>query len=190
MLSAPRLTLFNGQRAYVKVTTQTAYVAGVSAAKGKGGAVSYEPEVKTVEAGVTVDVRAMASADRRYATVTLHPKLTRLERMDTIPAPGLPADANAFVQRPVVRVRQLRTTVTTEDGGAILLGGFEESTEGVVTGAAPAGPATRPMGEPVVNNLIEAKGGSRLYVFVRPTLIVQGEQAAQPAQPANPKPSK
>ena len=76
-VTAPRVTLFNGQRAYVLVATQKAYVSNLTAAVGTGVS-SFTPTVSVVETGVLLDVSATVSADRKYVTLTLRPELSNL----------------------------------------------------------------------------------------------------------------
>src|SRR4029434_3080952 len=77
IVQAPRLTLFNGQRAHVLVATQRAYVSDLTAQVGTGTS-SFDPEISIVESGVVLDVQATVSADRKYVTLTLRPQLSTL----------------------------------------------------------------------------------------------------------------
>jgi general secretion pathway protein D len=177
MLFAPRVTLFNGQRAYVMLGTGLPYVASVSMSKGGAdGRSAYEPQMKQLQVGLLFDVQATLTADHRATTVLLQPILSRLERMISEPAPGTPADAQAFVQRPVLTMRQLRTTTTVPDGATLLVGGFQDSTVG---GEAIATPATQPVGERAVQELMNSTGGRRLFLLVKPTIIAPREQPGQ-----------
>ena len=77
LLTAPRVTLFNGQRAYVVVATETAYVSDLNPVVGQSS-VGFDPEVSVVQSGVLLDVQATVSSDRKYVTLTLRPTLARL----------------------------------------------------------------------------------------------------------------
>jgi Flp pilus assembly secretin CpaC len=96
------------------------------------------------------------------------------------PAPGIPAEAKAFVQRPVLTVRQLRTTTTVPDGQTLLVGGFQEKTTG---GDANAAPATQPVGDPTVRQLMSSAGGRRLFVLVKPTIVIPREKSKESPDP-------
>jgi general secretion pathway protein D len=79
VVTAPRVTLFNGQRAYVLVATQLAYVSDISSNTGGGDlAVGFDPTIDIVSSGVVLDVAATVSADRKYVTLTLRPQLSTL----------------------------------------------------------------------------------------------------------------
>jgi type II secretory pathway component GspD/PulD (secretin) len=167
ILTAPRVTLFNGQRAYVQVATERAYVSGFTIVKNEKGETRYEPYASTVSSGVLLDVQATASADRKFVTVTLKPKLTRLEGLTPIPWDAAPAGVkNLFVQVPIVLTQELQTTVSVPDGGTLLLGGFVENASGL--------PQTRPATQPATRPVMD------LYMLVKPTMIVQREQESKP----------
>jgi beta-lactamase regulating signal transducer with metallopeptidase domain/type II secretory pathway component GspD/PulD (secretin) len=176
-LFAPRLTLFNGQRAYVMLATSLPYVASFAAIKAIDGKPAYEPQMKDVQIGLLFDVQATITQDHRAATVLLRPTLSRLDRMLSEPAPGVPPESQLFVQRPVLTVRQLRTATTVPDGSTLLVGGFQESTIGAGAGAGTGNAtATQPIGDPTVQQLMNSSGGRRLFLLVKPTLLVSREQ--------------
>jgi beta-lactamase regulating signal transducer with metallopeptidase domain len=172
-LFAPRLTLFNGQRAYVMLASSLPYVASVAMTKAADGKVGYDPQVKQLQVGLLFDVQATLTADRRAATVMLQPTISRLDRIVTEPAPGTPPEAQVFVQHPVLTMRQLRTITNVPDGQTLLVGGFQDSTVG---GNANEAPATQPVGERAVHELMNSAGGRRLFLLVRTTIIAPREQ--------------
>jgi beta-lactamase regulating signal transducer with metallopeptidase domain len=164
VVTAPRITLFNGQRAYVVVTNDRPFVSGFTAVQtGTPGEVRWEPQHSVVTSGVVLDVAATASADRKHVALTLRPQLAVLEGMGTKPFEGddRPGAKDLLVQVPRLSQRTLRTTVSVPDRGTVVLDGFAGSD---VAGAPDeatdrdGGPATRP--------------AENLYLLVRPTLIV------------------
>ena len=82
LVTAPRLTLFNGQRAYVLVSRQTAYVSDLQPVVAQQ-AVAFNPTIGLVQSGVLLDVQATVSSDRKYVTLTLRPQLATL--LDLLP---------------------------------------------------------------------------------------------------------
>jgi uncharacterized membrane protein YgcG len=70
VLTAPRLTLFNGQRSWVAVTTSTAFVSGLQAVTGDASG-AFVPQVSTLSEGFVMDIEAVADARRRYVTMTV-----------------------------------------------------------------------------------------------------------------------
>ncbi|MFP4104880.1 MAG: hypothetical protein ACLFVU_02225 [Phycisphaerae bacterium] len=168
-LTAPRLTLFNGQRAYVTVGEQQAYVAGYEPIVTEN-ATAVQPIIGFVPSGTTMDVEATVSADRRYVTMTVRPQISQLDgAIPTIDTPSGP------VGLPTVTVQDLQTTVNVPDGGTLLLGGQNRS-----------GEVEREMGVPilskipVLNRLTTNRGKIRdestLLILVRPKIIIQHEE--------------
>src|SRR5205085_2297166 len=127
-LTAPRVTLFNGQRAFVLVATQRAYVSDLNPIVGQG-AVGFDPVISVVQTGVLLDVQATVSADRKYVTLTLRPQLSNLLQLvpfgiggTTIIPGGLsaatqPFSAQGIIQQPETQITEVRTTVSVPDGG-------------------------------------------------------------------------
>jgi beta-lactamase regulating signal transducer with metallopeptidase domain len=197
-LTAPRMTLFNGQRAYVAITTQQAYVADLKVVRGRDGKVSYDPVVEVTNSGLIMDVQATVSADRRYVTTTLRPRLSNLRRMDTVPFENVPDDQKNVtpkptltIQRPVVDVRQLKTTVSIPDHGTLLLPGGPLTSAATRPGAGGAGggggaaPTTTPVLSeiPLLKRLFTHTANAAdptLIILVKPTIVTQREPAQKP----------
>jgi beta-lactamase regulating signal transducer with metallopeptidase domain len=124
-LSAPRVTLFNGQRASVTVHTETAYVADFKR-KPDG---QFEPVTKTVKSGLNFDCQATVSSDRKYVTMTLRPHLARLKSFDQRPWEGSPQDRkDLVVQVPILDKITASSTVSVPDGGWLVLPPSPDST--------------------------------------------------------------
>jgi type II secretory pathway component GspD/PulD (secretin) len=133
-LTAPKLTLFNTQRAHVILSNQLAYVRDYDIELATGVGIP-DPQVDLIQDGVVLDVRPIVSADRRFITLDLRPTVARL-----IPSPSLQSPMNpsistpvgavsVTIETPVLRIERVRTTVTIPDRGTILLGGFTDYTE-------------------------------------------------------------
>ncbi|MFW6163076.1 MAG: hypothetical protein ACODAJ_09925 [Planctomycetota bacterium] len=129
VLTAPRLTCFNTQRANIQVLVNYNYVRRVTT--------DDEPEIGNVPEGIIFDVQPFVSADRRYITLILQPQTrelveivpfhysTEIEVIDTgDEAIGILQES--FVQIPTTRLRSVGTTVTAPNGGTLLIGGFSE----------------------------------------------------------------
>ena len=187
IVTAPRVTLFNGQRAYVLVTTQRAYVSNLTPVVSTGIA-SFAPTVSAVNNGILLDVQATVSADRKYVTLTLQPTLSTL--IDLVPftfqsaasgvaTPGgnntiISASSTGTIQEPELQITQVRNTVSVPDGGTLLLGG-----------QTLAGEIEREIGVPILSKIpvlkrlftsrASAKDEQVLLILVRPTIIMQRE---------------
>jgi len=198
-ITAPRVTLFSGQRAYVNVSTQTPYVSGFTAIKREGGEMRYESKVDSASSGVMLDVRATASADRQSATLTLKPRVSRLMSLVPMQYPGA---KDLFVQVPQLSVHELQTTLSLPNHATALIGGFTESVTVGPSGepsavkttvAIPDGGTLLPGGKPATQPMA-AKGdwavppNQNLYLLVRPTLVLPESEKPKQFLILSPKP--
>jgi type II secretory pathway component GspD/PulD (secretin) len=79
LLTAPRVTVHNTQRAHVSVLNEVAYISDFNTSTATGIAVA-DPVVSIIRDGIVLDVRPTVSADRRYITLELRPTLAILLR--------------------------------------------------------------------------------------------------------------
>jgi type II secretory pathway component GspD/PulD (secretin)/tetratricopeptide (TPR) repeat protein len=187
IVTAPRLTLFNGQRAFVLVTVQRAYISNLTPIVSTGIS-SFAPTVSYVQNGVLLDVQATVSADRKYVTLTLRPQLSTL--VDLVPftfqssasvisntGTGIGTTSVApsgTIQEPEIQITEVNTSVSVPDGGTLLLGG-----------QTLAGETEREVGVPILSKIpylkrlftsqSMAKDEQVLLILVRPTIIMQRE---------------
>ena len=178
VLTAPRLTLYNGQRSYVTVGTQTAYIKGWEPLVAEGSA-ALKPIIGYIPTGSVLDVEATVSADRRYVTMTIRPQVADLQgaprQIQFAVGSGLNVGTVATIELPEVALQDLSTTVTVPDGGTLLLGGQKLS-----------GQVEREVGPPVLskipilNRFFTARGTVRdertLLILVKPEIIIQRER--------------
>lgn len=172
VVTAPRLTLFSGQRAYVSVTRSTSYVRDHATIVGPGGEVRYEPVVDVVEPGVLMDVSAAVAADRKSVSMTLRPKLSTLAGLIETPWPGRPAVSTLTVQVPSLMGSELQTRVSVADGGWILLGGLRDP--GIAFNAASRS-TTRAVDQPIGLASTRESHPRRMYLLVKPRIILPRE---------------
>jgi type II secretory pathway component GspD/PulD (secretin) len=184
-LTAPRLTLFNGQRSFVVVATETAYVSNLTPVVATG-AVAFDPTVGIVQSGVLLDVQATVSADRKYVTLTLRPILSRLRSLTNFPVTALAVNngvtgagstttATAFLQQPVRDITQVNTTVSVPDGGTLLLGGQTLSGEIERDSGVPV-LSKIPFLKRLFTNTANSKDEQVLLILVKPTIVIQRER--------------
>jgi Flp pilus assembly secretin CpaC len=193
IVTAPRVTLFNGQRSYVLVATQRAYISDLNAQVGTGVGI-FDPEIGTVQSGVLLDVSATVSADRKYVMMTLRPQLAQLlnlaEFTFQVGAAGTGIDPNnpfignagvptGIIQQPELQITEVRTTVSVPDGGTLLLGGQTIAGEIEVEQGVPV-LSKIPFLKRLFTNRSRAKDEQVLLIMVKPTIIIQREiEAAQ-----------
>lgn len=182
-LTAPRVTLFNGQRAFIRVSTIQNYVSDLNPVVGTG-TVGYDPQIEQIQTGVLLDVTATVSADRRYVTLTVLPTLQRLIALrqfafasgnaTVTTDDGVQQQVQTFVQLPEFEITQVQTTVSVPDRGTLLLGG-----------QTLMGEVERESGVPVLSKipflkrLFTNRGTARdqqiLLILIKPTIILQRE---------------
>ena len=186
IVQAPRLTLYNGQRAYVVVAVSQAYVSNLTAAVGTGVS-AFQPTIGFAQSGVELDVVATVSADRKYVTLTLRPELANLLDLKSFTfQTGTSGAANGginnnvvnspsgTIQEPEIQITEVKTTVTVPDGGTLLLGG-----------QTVAGEIEKEVGVPVLSkipflkrlftNRSMAKDEQVLLILVKPTILITRE---------------
>ena len=129
LLTVPTVTVFSGERAVVSATDARSFTESYRAVvRPDGGGTVFEPVVTSVPIGLTFDVGATASPDRRSAFLHLHPTLSRLAGVATEPWPGAPAGVS--VQRPVVLTSAAQTSCSIPSGQTMLLGCGGFATDG------------------------------------------------------------
>lgn len=190
-VTAPRVTLFNGQRAYVLVSTQRAYVSDLTPIVGTG-AVGFDPTPAIVNTGAILDVQATVSSDRKYVTLTLRPQVAQLLRLVNFQVAQATAGggtgnnddptnngvATGFIQQPEIQITEVRTTVSVPDGGTLLLGGQSLSAEIDREAGVPV-LSKIPFLKRLFTNRSTAKDDQVLLILVKPTIIIQREQEAK-----------
>ena len=187
LLEAPRITLFNGQRAtmivedvqnYVQSFTQTAGTGGLV---GGIGGVATNLDVLPLTTGLSLSVQATVSSDDRYVIMTIQPQLSQLLSLQTFNINGQnTATAGAstalpgFVQLPDTQITEVSTTVSVPDGGTLLLGGERLAGETTIEAGVPILSQI-----PIINRLFTnsstAKDNTVLLILVRPRIIIQKE---------------
>jgi type II secretory pathway component GspD/PulD (secretin)/tetratricopeptide (TPR) repeat protein len=188
-VTAPRITLFNGQAGYVLVSTQQAYVSNLVPVVAAGSS-GFQPQISVVQTGVLLNVQPTVSADRKYVTLTLTPQQSNLLALQTFSFQsggsqgstiinGIPVFDNtgglgASVQEPEIQLTEVKCTVSVPDGGTLLLGG-----------ETVAGETTKEVGVPVLSkipflrrlftNRSQAKDEEVLLILVKPTILIERE---------------
>lgn len=181
-LTAPRVTLFNGQRGYVMVARQLSFVSDLEPIPDAAG---FDPTISVTQEGVILDVEATVSADRRYVTLTVRPSLAQLRqtppRSITIKgsvAQGqtvLPTTVEGQIELPDLQITTLKTSVSVPDRGTLLLGGQRLKADVEIEAGVPVMSKV-----PVLNRLFTNRSTVQdeqtLLILIKPTIIVQSEE--------------
>lgn len=184
ILTAPKLTLFNTQRGNLRISNQMAYIRDWDVQIATA-AVVLDPIVDVVSDGISLDVRPIVSADRRFVTLELRPTIATLFPappnifviITNVTAPGAPVTdpAPIRIETPTINIQRIRTTVVVPDRGTLMLGGltilFDENAESSI-------PIWRSV--PVLGNAgsMKVKGLQRkqMMCLVRARIIIPDEE--------------
>ena len=185
-LTAPRVTFFNGQRAFVIVARQISFVSDLEPIPD---AIGFDPTLSVTNSGVVLDVEGTISADRRYVTLTVRPSLatvtTPIRSITILGDAALVADNNnnnaaalpltGFIEAPELELTSLRATVSVPDRGTLLLGGQRLSADVEVEAGVPV-LSKIPLINRLFTNTSTIKDERTLLILIRPTIIIQSEE--------------
>ncbi len=201
VLQAPKVTLFNGQQAFVSDTSQSPFVISVIPVVGDFAA-AQQPVIVVLNEGTFLTVQAVVSNDRRFVRLTVVPFFSRIDEVNTFQFTGSettseetstqgnqenPNDntrndesrtvttSGTTVQLPTFSFVTVTTTVSVPDGGTVLLGGIKRLSED-----------RREFGVPMLNkipyvsrlfkNVGIGRSTSSLMMMVTPRIIIQEEE--------------
>jgi len=198
VLQAPKVTLFNGQQAFVSDTAQTPFVTSIVPVVGDF-AVGQQPVITVLSEGTSLSVQAVVSSDRRFVRLTLVPFFSRIGEVTEFTFEGSvssdsgsvvvdPSDdedtvtnneqitrTGTTVQLPTFAFTTVTTTVSVPDGGTVLLGGIKRLSEGRNERGVPMLSKV-----PYINRLFKNVGIGRtsqsLMMMVTPRIIIQEEE--------------
>jgi len=200
VLQAPKVTLFNGQQAFVSDTSQSPFVISVIPVVGDFAA-AHQPVIVILSEGTFLTVQAVVSADRRFVRLTVVPFFSSIGEVNTFTFVGSdttttdsssegPDDettgrtnrttrttSGTTVQLPTFSFVTVTTTVSVPDGGTILMGGIKRLSEGRNEFGVPLLNKI-----PYINRLFSNVGIGRetqsLMMMVTPRIIIQEEEEA------------
>ena len=179
-LFAPRLTLWNGQRAWIRDGTTFGYIGDLEPVVAEA-AVAWDPTVNFVTAGALLDVKATVSADRRYVHLDLRPQVTQTPTFRQVPVQAAtPAGgiATGFIEVPTARITELQTSVSVPDGGTLMIGGMKMFEEHDVESGVPI-LSKIPVLKRLFTNRGLKRGHSNMLILIKPTIIIQSEEEAK-----------
>jgi general secretion pathway protein D len=203
VLQAPKVTLFNGQLAFVSDTSQSPFVISVIPVVGDFAA-AQQPVIVVLSEGTFLTVQAVVSNDRRFVRLTVVPFFSRIRDVNTFTFEGTTTSTEASsaegnqdtpndtsknsrnvttshqgttVQLPTFSFITVTTTVSVPDGGTVLLGGIKRLSEGRNEFGVPMLNKL-----PYINRLFKNVGIGRetqsLMMMVTPRIIIQEEEEA------------
>jgi len=178
VLAAPRVTLTNAQQGYITVGTQTNYVASFSA---EGDIAT--PDIQTIDDSVSLDVRPIVSADRKYVFLELQPRITTVIDIQTFDfgsqvqsdgdSQGLATTTR--IQLPVQAQETVETTVMVPDRGVLTIGGLTTLSETQIQRGVPV-LSKIPILKRLFSNDRKSRSRRNLMILVRPRIIIMEEE--------------
>jgi hypothetical protein len=123
LMTAPRLTLFNGQRAYVLVATPVEYVKGFRSKKAADAKVTHTPLKENAQSGVVLDVHAAVDATGRMVEMDLRSQMATLTEMGSKEFPNALDGEKLLVQVPHFQVTNTRLKAKMRDGETLVTTG-------------------------------------------------------------------
>ncbi len=181
LLTAPRITVHNTQRAHVSVLNEVAYISDFNTSQATGIAVA-DPVVSIIRDGIVLDVRPTVSADRRYITLELRPTLALLLRPIPTFVTSLGVGSPVAIQTPQLTLQRIRTTVTVPDGGSFVIGGMRTMSETDVESGIPILSDL-----PLIGSLFKRKGKSTVrqdIIIVVTARIIDLEEEIERDRPS------
>jgi general secretion pathway protein D len=205
VLQAPKVTLFNGQQAFVSDTSQSPFVISVIPVVGDFAA-AQQPVIVVLSEGTFMTVQAVVSADRRFVRLTVVPFFSKIGDVKTFTFTGSTSSTSdstreglnsgatdpsklwnktgnnnsvqttgTTVQLPTFSYVTVTTTVSVPDGGTVLLGGIKRLSEGRNEFGVPLLNKL-----PYINRLFKNTSIGRetqsLMMMVTPRIIIQEEE--------------
>ena len=127
-MNAPRLTIYNRQRANLSIVNQVSYVKDYDVEVAQTAFIA-DPLVDVVQDGLTLDVKPTVSYDRKYVTLELQPTVATLLRpIRTFETNLSGLTTPVIIELPEVITRSAATTVTVPDHGYVVIGGLKHVT--------------------------------------------------------------
>lgn len=200
VLNAPKVTLFNGQQAFVADATQRPFVVGVIPVVGEFAA-AQQPVIVVLNEGTMMTIQAVVSEDRRYVRMTIVPFFTQIGDVDEFTFEGSSSSTSSSsssdddddgkneseeeseeetrsgvtVQLPSFSFVSVVTTVSVPDGGTVLLGGIKRLSEGRNEFGVPL-LSKVPYINRLFRNVSIGRETDSLMMMVTPRIIIQEEE--------------
>ena len=183
ILTAPRLTMHNGQRSWINISTEVAYVSSLQL-DSNAGAIGYTPVIGTAGSGIRFEIQGVISADRRYVTMEVDFNVQEVTFGKTAAfsaaaagggsGGGSTATIDSSVDMPITLQHRIRTTVSVPDKGTALLGGQRKVREYETEVGVPV-LSKIPYLNRFFTNRTTNREETSLIILLRPEIIIQQE---------------
>lgn len=174
VVQAPRLMMFNGQRANISVGRARQFVSNLRPQLAEGVA-AVAPVIGAAFSGTSLDVEGTISADRNYVTITVRTSQLREPNFQQFRiqqqsgnSPGL------FINLLDQEFSTINTTVSIPDGGTVMLGGQKQVGEIEVEAGVPI-LSKIPVLKRAFTNSTTIKDTQTLLILIKTKIIIQEE---------------
>jgi type II secretory pathway component GspD/PulD (secretin) len=124
-LAAPRLTIYNNQRANLTIVNQVAYLKDYDVEVAQTAFIA-DPLIDIIQDGLVLDVRPTVSFDRKYVTLEVRPTVATLQRpIRTFVTPLSGLTTAVIVELPEIEYKSAETTVKVPDNGYVVIAGLK-----------------------------------------------------------------
>jgi MSHA type pilus biogenesis protein MshL len=160
ILSSPRVSTMNNQKAVIKVATDDVFFSQTTQREALTGLVTQIVTPNTITEGIVLDVTPQIGEDA--ITMTIHPSIS--ERLGQVTSP------NGDVV-PVIAVRATDTVVRVQDGQTVVIGGLMEQRSSRNRSGVP-GLQRAPIIGRAFKNADDQETKIELVILLTPTVIV------------------
>lgn len=175
VLAAPKMTMFNGQRATIELAEQQSYVTGVTWEQQDDKKVPH-PQVRPVYTGLRLAVLPVVAADQRTVKLQLGVELQRATEGKAILRDVEPVGEVATPAAPRGREWAVETTVKLTDGATAALTGWTRHRE-VRREYAPPLLSKVPYLARLFTNVGIGREKEQVLILVTARVVVQSEEA-------------
>lgn len=180
VLSAPRISTLNNQKAILRVVREEAFFLQTSQTTGTGGVGGFSTTVNitplVVPVGIVLDILPQISDDNSV-TLSVNPSISEIVTVRSLVIQGAGNSGGASASLPVVDRRDLDAVVRLRNGETLVLAGIIRTKDGVDDRGVPW---LRKI--PLLGNLFtkkeKTKSHTELAIFITPTLIEDSDQVA------------
>jgi type II secretory pathway component GspD/PulD (secretin)/tetratricopeptide (TPR) repeat protein len=174
ILVAPRLTMFNTQRAHIQISNQMAYVKDWNLGGG-GFQVIPDPIIDVISDGIILDVKPIVSADRKFITLEMRATVALLFPPPPQITQIIHGAVGGVVELPFVRMQKVKTTVVIPDGGVLVLGGFAGYYDFHAESGIPIWKHIPVLGQ-LGKEELRGKGRRQILVILRGDIIIPSDE--------------
>jgi MSHA biogenesis protein MshL len=168
VLSSPRVSALNNQRATFNVTTDEVFFAVTRQPilGPTGGTIGFNTSIQPqqISVGIVLDVLAQVGADNTI-TMNIRPEVTSVSRVESITL-----DDGSTARAPVIERRETDTMARRRAGETLVIGGLVQTRHERTTGGVPILRDIPLLGK-LFTKVDEREHRSELVIFLTPTII-------------------